>query len=122
MLYVEHLILDDGATLDLAGLVIYYLAITPPNPFDPATGVTVMDSVGNGGLVPLNCDAALFGDLVPIGGDSFVDLTDFAAFSDCMLENHDTPVRCDCFDGNANGRIDLADFAEFQATFMAEGP
>ena len=52
-LYVENLILEPGTTLDLAGMCIYYLTVTPEDPFDPASGVTVMDSVGALCLTPV---------------------------------------------------------------------
>jgi hypothetical protein len=53
-LYVEGLVLDDGITLDLNGLRIYYGAVTPEDPFNPGSGVTIIDSVGGGDLIPLS--------------------------------------------------------------------
>ncbi|MCK4660632.1 MAG: hypothetical protein KAV82_14010 [Phycisphaerae bacterium] len=52
-LYVNELIIEPGTTLDLAGLRIYYMTVTPPDPFDPGSGVTVNDSVGGGDLLQI---------------------------------------------------------------------
>lgn len=48
--YVRVLVLEPGVTLDLNGLNLYYEQVTPADPFAADSGVTVIDSVGGGGL------------------------------------------------------------------------
>jgi hypothetical protein len=49
-LYVDHLVLDPGATLDLNGSTLYYGTVSPTDPYDPGSGVTIFDSEGGGML------------------------------------------------------------------------
>ncbi len=51
--YVEQLVLDEGTTLDLAGSHVYYVTVTPEDPYAPDSGVTVIDSAGGGALIPV---------------------------------------------------------------------
>ena len=51
--YVEQLILEEDTTMDLAGHHVYYVTMTPEDPYAPGSGVTVIDSVGGGALIPV---------------------------------------------------------------------
>lgn len=53
-MYVNELIIEQGTRLDLAGLWIFYDSITPADPLAPGSGVTIVDSVGGGGLQSAN--------------------------------------------------------------------
>src|SRR5262249_10517673 len=53
-LYVSHLTLEPGATLDLAGHALYYASMTPTDPSAPGSGVKIVDSVGGGRLARLH--------------------------------------------------------------------
>jgi len=110
-LYVHDLVLEPGITLDLRGLRIYYASVTPADPFDPGSGVTVIDTVGGGGLIPIG---------PPIKGDwdddADVDLTDYVEFPACLTgpDNPPVPGGCAAFDFEDDKDVDLTDYGAFQ--------
>jgi hypothetical protein len=120
-LYVEDLILEPGITVDVAGLPVYYVTVTPADPSDPGSGVTIIDSVGGGGLIdslpPFNGD---------FDGDGDVDLDDYEYLPDCTAGPDTTPIPpgpvtaqdcLDAFDFDIDADVDLADFGSFQEAF-----
>jgi hypothetical protein len=130
-LYVGHLRLDPGVTLDLAGLVIYYVEITPTDPFAPDSGVTVIDSVGGGDLIRIS-GATAPGDIdgdgdVDLDDYGDVDLDDYAVFPDCMAGPDNVPSpppdgptieQClGAFDFDRDVDVDKMDFRGFQRVF-----
>ncbi len=63
VLYVDALILEQNVTLDTGGATVYYRTVTPADPCDPKSGVTV---IGCENLIPIStgcADAADCGDL-----------------------------------------------------------
>ena len=56
--YTRGLWLEPGTTLDLAGLTIYYENVSPPDPYTPGSGVTILDSVGGGSLTRVGSGTA----------------------------------------------------------------
>ena len=48
-------------------------------------------------------------------GDGLLSLVDFSGFGDCLTGPHTSAVLdCRCFDGNGDGRVDMADLAVIQ--------
>ena len=52
--YVRNLILEPGVTLDLNGGTIYYGSVSPADPYDPGSGVTI---IGDGVLAQIETTA-----------------------------------------------------------------
>jgi len=75
---------------------------------------------GDGGADHAQFDVDVGGASQPgdCDGDGDVDLDDFHGLFDCLLGPDDgLGADCGCFDLDANGRVDLLDFAAFQAVF-----
>ncbi len=70
-IYVRDLILEDGITLDLNGGTIYYGTITPEDPFNPGSGVTI---IGPGNLVQVVSPSDVEGSSFPDAGRSQLSL------------------------------------------------
>ena len=115
-LYVGELILEPGTTLDLQGLSLYFESVTPSYPLNPASGVTVIDSVGGGKLQLIG--PVLAGDY---DDDGDIDMTDYAEFSDCLTgPEGGTLPGCAGFDFAEDVDVDLTDFALFQEYYTGD--
>jgi hypothetical protein len=105
-------------TLDLNGLKVYHDTVTPTDPFAPESGVTVMDSLGGGGLIEL-CTVSLYGD---VNSDGLRDLQDIVcvvdgfsgAFPNCTAGDLDISP---C---GGDGGIDLDDILAALDTFAGQ--
>jgi hypothetical protein len=117
-LYVGDLVMDPGVVLDLAGHTIYYLTVSPADPFSGGSGVTVVDSVGGGGLVPLDCNDNGVGDGLDVSGGTSLDCNANGLPDECEpdCDGNGVPDSCDisagtALDCNANGSPDSCDIS-----------
>jgi hypothetical protein len=126
VLYVKELVLEPGVEFDLAGQQVHYETVVPADATDPDSGVTVIDSAGGGGLVAMV--PPFYGDF---NGDGHVSLDDCQVFPECIAGAGVTPSptpplsQQDCldsFDLEADGDVDLGDFAAFQEAFTGSTP
>ena len=103
-IYASRVELEPGTTLDLAGRRIYYGALDPSDADAPDSGVTIIDSIGGGGLIPL-------GGRGDVDGDGAVNGLDVAAF---VANFQASPIRPgggsrDCADLDGDGSVGLRD-------------
>ena len=86
---------------------------------EAVVGAPAFVSVDPGAAYVVSVDSLGYGDF---DGDSFISANDYIDFEACLAGPGGDGVgaECACADFTANGRIDLADFAGFQAAFTGE--